>query len=188
MSERGNDYSGERDLPDIVRRAADLADRMGFRNSCAVAYGRFLRVLAAGVPAGSIGEMGTGCGVGTAWMSSAARPGVGITTMEIDPSRAAAAATLFADSPNVTVVEGDALDLGEHGPFDLLFCDGGGKTSDQERTIAMLAPGGMVVLDDLTPGRQEPDPVREFWLGHDDLIAIEVTLTPELAAIVAVRR
>jgi hypothetical protein len=42
-------------------------------------------------------------------------------------------------------------------------------------------------MDDLTPGRTGPDPVREFWLGHPRLAAVELTLSPSMAAIVAVR-
>ena len=38
----------------------------------------------------------------------------------------------------------------------------------------MLTPGGVAVLDDLTPGPPGPDPVREFWLGHPDLAATEL--------------
>jgi predicted O-methyltransferase YrrM len=75
-------------------------------------------------------------------------------------------------------------------PFDLLFYDGGGKQRpelDGEQVVGLLAAGGTVVLDDLTPGRTGPDPVREFWLGHPDLAAVELQISPREAAIVAVR-
>ncbi len=52
----------------------------------------------------------------------------------------------------------------------------------------MLTPGGVAVLDDLTPGRPGADPVREFWLGHPDLAATELLTTPTSAAILAVRQ
>ena len=57
---------------------------------------------------------------------------------------------------------------------------------DGERVVGLLAPGGTVVLDDLTPGRSGPDPVREFWLEHPRLAAIELLTTPETAVILAV--
>ncbi len=78
----------------------------------------------------------------------------------------------------------------DEAPFDLLFYDGGGKQRpdlDGESVVGLLAPGGTVVLDDLTPGRTGPDPVREFWLGHSRLVAADLTLSPTMAAIVAVR-
>ena len=39
---------------------------------------------------------------------------------------------------------------------------------------------------DLTPDRAGPDPVRELWLRHPRLAAVELRLSPREAAIVAV--
>src|SRR2546421_333045 len=61
-------YDGLTDLPPLVERAVDLARRLGFANSCRPEHGRLLHALAAG--AGTIGETGTGCGVGLAWPST----------------------------------------------------------------------------------------------------------------------
>ncbi len=60
-------YDGLTDLPPLVQRAVDLARRLGFAYSCRPEHGRLLRALAAG--AGTIGETGTGCGVGLAWLA-----------------------------------------------------------------------------------------------------------------------
>jgi hypothetical protein len=43
----------------------------------------------------------------------------------------------------------------------------------------------MLVIDDLTPGRREHDPAREFLLRHPSLAAAEILTTPRSAAIVA---
>ena len=53
--------------------------------------------------------------------------------------------------------------------------------------VGMLAPGATAVIDDLTPGRSAHDPVRELWLGHPDLAATELQVSPREAVIVAVR-
>lgn len=59
------------DLPAPVRRAVEEAERVGFELSCSPEQGRLLAVLASGIPAGgAIGETGTGCGVGLAWLAS----------------------------------------------------------------------------------------------------------------------
>ena len=79
-------YDGLTDLPPLVERAVDLARRLGFANSCRPEHGRLLHALAAG--AGTIGETGTGCGVGLAWLASGARPGTRLVTVEIDTERA----------------------------------------------------------------------------------------------------
>jgi hypothetical protein len=42
----------------------------------------------------------------------------------------------------------------------------------------------MLVLDDLTPGYTDPDPVRELWLTHPRLVAVELQLSSHEAAVV----
>jgi predicted O-methyltransferase YrrM len=138
-----------------------------------------------------VGEIGTGTGVGAAWIVSALPPAVPFVTVELDAGRAAAASRLFADDENAKVLHGDWHELmPPEAPFDLLFYDGGGKQRpelDGEEVIGLLAPGGTLVLDDLTPGRLGPDPVRDFWLGHTQLAAIDLLTTPKTAAILAIR-
>jgi len=197
MSETGNDYRDVADLPTLVRAAADLAARMGFRNSCTPEVGRLLRVLTAARPGGRVGESGTGCGVGAAWIIGGLDLSASFITVEQDAERAAAARNLFAVRPNVRVLHGDWRDLAAYGPFSLLFLDGGGgKSADQEDALAMVAPGGLVVLDDLTPDSRWPaewrapgwvDPVRSWWLRHPAVATTEILTTPEMAVILAVR-
>jgi predicted O-methyltransferase YrrM len=142
-------------------------------------------MLAAQVRGGVIGEMGTGAGVGTAWMACALGPGSRILTIEADAARAKAVAELFRDDERVTVLHGDALELASHGPFDLVYCDAGpGKMDRQDITIGMTRPGGLILLDDLTPSRTDLD----WWLKCSDVVAATVWVTPELGAILAVRR
>jgi hypothetical protein len=75
-------------------------------------------------------------------------------------------------------------------PFDLFFHDGGHWRRDPDPLpIELLARGGVLVLDDMTPSRSvEPDPVRELVLGHPGLVATELLTTAETSAIVATRR
>jgi predicted O-methyltransferase YrrM len=156
VSESDNEYGDRRGLPSLVARAADIADRFDFGNSCAKAYVPLLQTLTAQARGGVIGEMGTGAGIGTAWMAAAASPDTRIVTIEKDGERSAAVRELFADVPNVDVVCGDALQLADHGPFDLIFCDAGpGKVTDQGVTIAMTKRGGTILLDDLGPTRTD---------------------------------
>jgi hypothetical protein len=55
--------------PELVAHATALAHRAGFTRSCEPGTGALLAVLAAAVPAGGrILELGTGAGVGTAWL------------------------------------------------------------------------------------------------------------------------
>ena len=75
--------------------------------SCSAETGRLLQVLAAQRGRERVAEIGTGCGVGAAWILSALDPAVTFFTVEVDEERAAAAAELFADDPDATVLHGD---------------------------------------------------------------------------------
>ena len=141
-----------------------------------------LRVLAAGR---DVAELGTAFGEGAAAMAETARS---VVTVELDPERAARARTRLADHANVEALEGDAYQLlRRRGPFGLVFADGGAY--DWEAIVALVGPGGLIVKDDLTPGRPvDGDPVREFLLRDPRLAAVEILTAPTAAAIVAVRR
>ena len=97
-------YEGLTDLPPLVQRAVTIARREGFANSCRAEPGRLLLALAAG--AQLIGETGTGCGVGPAWLASGARPGTRLVSVERDAERARLAAELFAGLLQVRVIDG----------------------------------------------------------------------------------
>jgi predicted O-methyltransferase YrrM len=167
---------------------------MGFEGSSIPEVGWLLVTLAAQRPGGRLAEIGTGCGVGAAWIASGMGGGASLVTVESDPKLAAASARLLEDAAGVEVVQDDWLAvLPARAPFDLVFLDGGAsKPRVHEvgpRVVELLAPGGSVVLDDLTAGRAiEGDPVREFWLLHPDLAAVEILTTPAAAAILATRR
>ncbi|MGW2250630.1 transferase [Kitasatospora sp. NPDC001660] len=102
---------------------------------------------------------------------------------------------VIADDERVRVLHGDWRLLEAYAPFDVSFCDGGGKREDPERVVELLAPGGVLVLDDFTPSATWPprfeggaDELRLFYLTHFDLEAAEVLTTPTSSAILATRR
>jgi predicted O-methyltransferase YrrM len=187
------------DLPPLVRTAAVAAGALGFGESCLPAHGRLLALLAAGAGSGRIGETGTGCGVGLAWLATAAVPGARLVSIDRDADRAAAARAVFAGrppgGPAVEVLTGDWAGLAGHGPFDLLALDGGGQGKGDGPPIdvaAWVRPGGLVVLDDFTPFTEwppafqgRPDQARLFWLRHERLLSCELPLGPAAATIVA---
>ena len=81
---------------------------MRFERSSIPEIGRLLTVLvAAARPRGRFAEIGTGCGVGSAWVADALGPEASLVTVELDDDRAAAVARLFADLRSVTVIHGD---------------------------------------------------------------------------------
>ncbi len=56
------------EMPSLVGQALARAEQLNFTHSCLPEVGRLLRVLSGNVRNGTIGEIGTGCGVGSAWM------------------------------------------------------------------------------------------------------------------------
>ena len=194
MENRGT-YRAVNELPALVTRAARLAEALEFRNSCISEVGRLLRVLVASAGPGVIAEVGTGCGVGSAWMLSGLRAGQTFVSIELDMVRHREVSDLFADVPNATFLTGDWRDLLAYAPFKLLFADGGkAKEEGAALLLEALELGGAVVLDDLTPEDQWPeawrgqkDETRAFWLNHPNVQATEILTTPKTAAIIAVR-
>jgi predicted O-methyltransferase YrrM len=191
------------DFPPMVEQATSLARRLGFPltrreseaggggpSACLPGVGRFLGVLAAGCAGGRIGEIGTGTGVGSAWMASAMPADCALVTAEIDGRRAAAAAELFSGDGRVSVLSGDARELlTGHGPFDLLFADGGWRDPGGLATLVdLVRVGGKIVMDDVTPLAALPDdsPLRtgdvkrDLFFGNPRLLSTEVVL-PDLA-------
>jgi predicted O-methyltransferase YrrM len=184
-------------LPPLVERALEMAEAAAFTESCTHEVGRLLYTLAAHCNHGTVAEIGTGYGVGAAWIASGLPPSASLVTVEIDEAKAAAARSLFSSYPNVLVLHGDWHEILAYAPFTMLFADGGkAKERESEVLLEALEPGGLVVLDDLTPEDQwtpeqqqrwNPDPVRSFWLNHPRLAATEILVTPASAVIRAVR-
>lgn len=148
---------------------------------------RLLATLVASKPGGRVAEIGTAYGEGARAIVDALPADATFVTVEIDRKRAAHAREALAGT-RAEVLEGDWRDLlPQRGPFDLLFADGG---RDYELVIDLLAPGGIVVKDDLSPDwpAKESDPTRRALLADPRVEAIEILVREDMAAIVAVRR
>jgi predicted O-methyltransferase YrrM len=187
-------------VPPLVVAAQAVARQMGFpltreeagpgrASACLPGVGRFLAVLAAGCVGGRIGELGTGAGIGAAWLASAMPAGCSLVTAEIDEELARAAQELLAGDMRIEVLQGDALSfVPGRGPFDLLFADSGVRSqADFAALVGALRIGGRIVMDDVTPEQALPpgsplrsDDIKRQFFGHEPrLIATEVVL-PDL--------
>ena len=180
-------YDDERKFPTLVWQAVELTRRNEFALACMPEVGRLLQLLAAG--ANRMCELGTAYGVGAAWIASGMQPGATLLTVEKDPDRAAGAKTLFRGHPSIEVLAGDWSLALDRGPFDVVFSDGGPKRApgDPEKLLPLVRRGGVVFLDDYTPGVKN-DSGRQIWLDNDSYSAVEVTLTRDTAVILATKR
>jgi predicted O-methyltransferase YrrM len=131
-------------------------------------------------------ELGAAYGETAALLAETARS---VVTVEADRERVAVARRRLRGIAKVELLEGDAYEqLHGRGPFGLVFADGG-RPYDWEAILALTEPGGLIVKDDLTPGRPvDGDEVRQFLLRDSRLAAAEILASPEMAVIVAAVR
>ncbi|MBN3942818.1 class I SAM-dependent methyltransferase [Nostoc sp. NMS9] len=181
--------------PSLVQQAESLAAQLEFTQSSLPEVGRLLHVLTSHITQGQIGEIGSGCGVGAAWIVSALHPDSTLITIESDRQLAKVVQQLFANKSNVRTLQGDWHDLLTYAPFNLLFADGGkAKLTEPQTLITALKLGGFILLDDLTPEEYWPpqwhgrtDQIREFWLKDPRIAATEIPVTAKNSVILATR-
>ena len=163
---RGGERPPVRRVAEVYRRAAT-----------GPAWGRFLFGLVRGMRPARVLELGTNLGVGAAHLAAGLAlneagggPAGRLVTLEGAPALAALAESHLAGlghGGRVEVVVGPFAEtlptVAASGPFDLVFVDGHHQAEaalGYLRTLApALAPGALVVLDDVEPGR----PVRRAW-------------------------
>jgi predicted O-methyltransferase YrrM len=150
---------------------------------------RLLATLVAAKPGGRIAEIGTAFGEGAAAIVAALAADATFVTAEPDPERYSIAREALAGTRAETHNARWQDVLPERGPFDVLFFDGGTRGESIELAISLLAPGGVLVKDDLIPGAPiDGDVVREALLRDDRLLAVELQVTTDMAVILAARR
>lgn len=179
------------DIPVMVRAARIAAERHGFTSACSDEVGRLLQVLAAQHPEKTIGEIGSGFGVGTAWIVSGLAAGARLLAVDHDPQAVEAIRQQFGDHGAVEVIEGDWRVILQHGPFNMLFVDvDEAREHGVQDIVDALAVGGLAIIDDLDPleaPREQQNPVREQWLENPRLRSVEVLVSPEASVILATR-
>jgi predicted O-methyltransferase YrrM len=175
----------ERVVPDRVRTATNRAEAVGFTMSCDPRVGQLLGVLAAALPRGGrILELGTGTGVGLAWIVEGlgSRADVEVVSVEVAPDIGVLAAS--NEWPDFVKLEvGDALEfIGKPECYDMIFADAqGGKWEGLEQTINSLRPGGLLLVDDMEPAEYMNDEhrvktveVREQLLASERISHVEL--------------
>jgi predicted O-methyltransferase YrrM len=117
--------------------------------------GYLLRTLAASKPAGTFLELGTGTGVGTAWLLDGMDSNARLISVDHDPVLMAVARRYLAGDPRLTLQTDDAaawIGAVPEASFDLIFADTwAGKFTHLEETLRALKSGGLYVVDDMFP-------------------------------------
>ena len=144
-------------LPAIRRDTA----RIGFTMASEPQTGALLRTLAASKPGGQFLELGTGTGVGTAWLLAGMDPASRLDSVESDPHALAIAQQHLGTDRRVTFHLADAAIFLAHAPqshFDFIYADTWpGKFTHLDPALSLLRPGGIYFIDDLLPQPSWPE-------------------------------
>jgi len=173
------------ELPDLVATAEARAKSLGFELSSESEVGGLIACLANAVPnGGRVLEIGTGSGVGLAWIVHGIGSRTDVEVLSVELDNEIADQTRSASWPDwVSIVVGDGADLvGTIGSFDLIFPDApGGKIFKLRKTISTLRPGGFLLVDDMDLSvHSDPElrnglaSVRERLIEHPDLVCAEL--------------
>jgi predicted O-methyltransferase YrrM len=128
---------------------------LGFDMSSDPKVGALLAALAASKPGGRILELGTGVGVGAAWLLHGMDQSASLLSLDTDERVLGVAREHLGSDPRVQFAIADAAAMLSGAPprvFDMIFADAwAGKFSHLDEAISALKPGGLYVVDDLSP-------------------------------------
>lgn len=137
---------------------------LDFRMASDPRTGALLAALAASKPSGRFLELGTGTGIGTAWLLYGMDKASTLMSVDIDPEFQAVAREVHGSDPRLTLVLEDGIQFLHKQPpqtFDLIFADAmPGKYESLDEALALVRPGGFYVIDDMLPQPSWPE-------GHD---------------------
>jgi predicted O-methyltransferase YrrM len=152
---------------ELSRKPAALAsiqkdtEAVGFTMASEPRTGALLAVLAASKPGGHLLELGTGTGVGTAWLLSGMSADSRLESVDADANVVAVARRHLAADSRVTfhVVDGaEFISRSPQSRFDLIYADTWpGKFTHLDETLSLLRAGGIYFIDDLLPQPSWPE-------------------------------
>ena len=148
-------------IPRVLDAIWADSERIGFTMPSEVKTGSMLRTLAATKPGGKFLEIGTGTGIGTAWLLSGMDATSHLDTVDNDAAVSEVARRHLGRDPRVTfhVVDGEAfLAKSAQLQFDLIYADAWvGKFAQLDSALSLLRVGGIYLIDDLLPQTNWPE-------------------------------
>jgi predicted O-methyltransferase YrrM len=152
---------GFRRAPHRLEAILNDTAALGFTMASEPRTGALLAALAASKPGGRMLELGTGTGLGTAWLLSGMDADSQLDTVDVDSTVVAVARRHLAGDSRVTfhVMDGAEL-IGQSaaGQFDLIYADAWpGKFTHLDETLSLLRVGGIYFIDDLLPQPNWPE-------------------------------
>ena len=168
--------------PALAAIQADTA-RLGFSMASEPKTGALLAALAAAKPGGRLLELGTGTGIGTAWLLSGMDASARLDTVDTDSAVVDVARRHLGGDARVAfrVEDGGAfLARADPDTYDLVYADAWpGKFTHLDAALACLRQGGLYIVDDLLPQANWP----EGHAGKVDALIADLERRPGFAVV-----
>lgn len=146
--------------PASIQSIRDETEKLGFTMASEPRTGSMLRALAATKPGGGLLELGTGTGIGTAWLLAGMDANSRLVSIDNDAAVQAIAQRHLAHDPRVTfqLMDGAEFLSQSQQQFDLIYADAWpGKFSHLDLALSLLRVGGIYFIDDLLPQPNWPE-------------------------------
>jgi predicted O-methyltransferase YrrM len=148
-------------IPDAIASIRNDTEALGFTMASEPKTGALLAVLAASKPGGRLLELGTGTGLGTAWLLAGMSAGARLDSVDTDADVMAVAQRHLGSDPRVTFHIADGADFisrASAAQFDLIYADAWpGKFTHLDEALSLLRLGGIYFIDDLAPEPNWPE-------------------------------
>lgn len=148
-------------MPPALEAIRLETEAIGFRLASEPQTGSLLRALAACKPGGNLLELGTGTGVGTAWLLAGMDAEARLTSVDSDAEVLEVARRFLGHDTRVTfhLADGAAfLEQAAPQQFDLIYADAWpGKFTHLDLALSLLRVGGIYFIDDLLPQPSWPE-------------------------------
>lgn len=153
--------------PAVVGELLRATEEAGFSMASEPRTGSLLSTLAASKPGGRLLELGTGTGMGTAWLLSGMDPTATLDSLDNDAAALGIARRHLGHDPRVSFHLTDGAEFlarCETQTYDLIYADTWpGKFTDLDLALSLLKVGGTYLIDDLLPQPSWPE-------GHADRV------------------
>jgi predicted O-methyltransferase YrrM len=162
-----------RALAPILARTTEL----NFDMASEPRTGALLQMLAASKPGGRLLELGTGTGLGTAWLLSGMDAASTLVSVDTDQEVQAVAREALCQDTRLNLLSQDGAAFLWRQPkksFDLVFADAiPGKYEALDEALAIVKTGGYYVIDDMLPQPNWPEGHGEKAQALLDLLAAD---------------
>jgi predicted O-methyltransferase YrrM len=144
----------------VIHFINNKTKELGFDMASRPETGALLRVLAASKPNGRFLEIGTGTGLGTAWLLEGMDKNSKLISIECDKNVQSVAKEAFLNDDRLELIYDNGSDFLKNqisNSYDMIFADAyPGKYEFLNETLNLLKPGGVYIVDDMLPQADWP--------------------------------